>query len=172
MNAGWKADERILRKIIKNNCIPTNRDDSLQLNIYYRTPTTASIVMSNNPNRDHTPLKQANVVYFYKCTKGDCALLPKSGYVGLTTTSLSRRITMHLQTGGPKTHTEKYHDSPLTRQDMTENTQILTKTSDRRRLPVLEAVFIRELDPQINLQVNSRGTLLLYDGPLLSNVRM
>ena len=106
MNAGWKADERSLRKIIKNNCVPISREDKLELNIYYRTPTTANMIMSNNPNRDNAPLKQANVVYFYKCNKGDCALLPKSSYIGLTTTSLSRRITMHLQNGGPKAHTE------------------------------------------------------------------
>jgi len=172
MNAGWKTDERVLRNIIKNNCMPTNRQDELQLNIYYRTPTTANMIMSNNPSRDHALLKQANVVYFYNCTKGDCALLPKSGYFRLTTTSLSRRITMHLQTGGPKTHTERYHDATLTRNDMTENTRILTVTSDRRRLQVLEAVFIRELDSQINTQVNARGTLQLYDGPLLTNVRL
>ena len=121
--------------------------------------------MTNNPNRDKTPLKQANVVYFYKCTKGDCALLTKSGYVGLTTTSLSRRITMHLQSGGPKTHSETEHDTPLTRRDMTEHTTILGTASDKRRLPVLEAVLIREIDPYINMQTNARGTLHLYDGP-------
>ena len=167
MNTGWKMDEKVLRKIIQNNCVPTSSEDKLKLNIYYRTPTTAGMIMANNSTRDHSKLKQANVVYFYKCNKGDCALLPKSGYVGLTTTSLSRRITMHLQNGGPRTHTERYHDTPLTRKDMTENTKILAVTSDKRRLTVLEAVFIRELGPPINLQENARGTLQLYDGPLL-----
>ena len=76
---------------------------------------------------------------------------------------------MHLQNGGPRTHTEQYHDSPLTRQDMVENTHILATATDKRRLPVLEAVLIRELDPSINSQVNARGTLQLYDGPLLSD---
>ena len=170
MNPGWKTDEKVLHKIIKNNCIPTSDQDSIKLNIYYRTPTTANMIMSNNPNRDHTTLRQANIVYFYKCNKGDCALLPRSGYVGLTTTSLSRRITMHLQAGGPRTHNDRHHDSPLTRKDMTDNTRILATACDRRRLPVLEAVFIRELGPCINLQVNARGTLQLYDGPLLTNV--
>ena len=169
MNAGWKTDEKVLRRIVKANCAPTFRDDKLKLVIFYRTPTTASKVMTNNPTRDPATLKQANVVYFYKCSKGDCALLPKSGYVGLTTTSLSRRITMHLQTGGPKSHTDKHHDSPLTRADMVQNTRILIAASDKRRLPILEAVFIRELDPHINMQINARGTLQLYDGPLLTS---
>ena len=103
------------------------------------------MIMTNNPNRDRAPLKRNNVVFFYKCTKRDCAPLPKSGYVGLTTTSLSRRLTMHLQNGGPKTHTERNHpDSPLTRRNMVENTSILTATSDSRRLSALEAILIRQ----------------------------
>lgn len=171
MTPAWKMDEKVLRKIIRTNCAPTNREDQLQLNIYYRTPSTASMIMSNNPNRDRAPLKRTNVVYFYKCTKGDCALLPKSGYVGLTTTSLSRRITMHLQNGGPRTHTERTHpDSPLTRRDMVDNTKIIAATSDSRRLSVLEAILIRHLDPKINSQVNATGTLQLYDGPSLTNL--
>ena len=172
MNAGWKTDEQVLSKIVKNNCTPTKGQDKLKLSIYYRTPTTANLIMKNNHNRDLTPLKQANVVYFYKCRKGDCALLPKSGYVGVTTTSLSRRISMHLQTGGPKMHTERYHDTPLTRHDMTENTTILTATSDKRRLQVMESALIREIDPCINTQFNARGTLLLYDGPPLTSMRV
>ena len=170
MNAGWKTDEKVLQKIIKNNCVLAKSDDRLKLSIYYRTPTTANMIMSNNRNRDQAVLKQTNVVYFYKCNKGDCALLPRSGYVGLTTTSLSRRVTMHLQNGGPKSHSEEYHDLPLTRKDMTENTRILATTADKRRLSVLEAVFIRELGPHINLQVNARGTLQLYDGTFPSVV--
>ena len=79
---------------------------------------------------------------------------------------------MHLQTGGPKTHTETHHDTPLTRRDMTENTRILTTASDKRRLKVLEAALIREIDPSINSQVNAQGRLLLYDGPQMSTAHM
>ena len=52
---------------------------------------------------------------------------------------------------------------------MVENTHILATATDKRRLPVLEAVLIRELDPSINSQVNARGTLQLFDGPLLTD---
>lgn len=169
MNAGWKMDEKVLKRIVKNNCTPVNTQDRLVLSIYYRSPSTSNLIMSNNPNRDTSLLKQTNVVYFFKCKKADCELLPRSGYVGVTTTSMSRRITMHLQAGGPKTHTEKVHGTRLTRHDMTSSMQILAATSDKRRLQVLEAIYIRQLDPSINAQVNAQGTLLLYDGPQLAH---
>ena len=124
--------------------------------------------MRNSPACDKTTLKQSNIVYHFKCTIGDCALLPKSGYIGYTTTSLSRRLTMHLQSGGPQQHTQTEHDTRLTRQEIVSNTSIVAKASDRRRLVALEAIYIRERDPSINRQMNARGTLFLYDGNRLT----
>ena len=113
-------------------------------------------------SKDLSTLKQTNVVYHYNCTLGDCALLPRSAYIGQTTTSLSRRITMHLQQGGPRMHTWQEHNEQLTRKLMTENTKIIARASDVRRLVALEAIYIRELDPSINTQVNARGSLQLF----------
>ena len=120
--------------------------------------------MKNNPACDKTPLKQTNIVYHFKCTKGDCALLPKSGYVGYTTTSLSRRLTLHLQNGGPQQHTQTEHNARLTRQEIVANMSIVARARDRRRLVALEATLIKEREPAINRQLNARGTLQLYDG--------
>ena len=120
--------------------------------------------MANNMTRDKTPLKRTNIVYHFKCTKGDCALLPTSGYIGYTTTTLSRRLTMHLQSGGPQHHTETEHGTRLNRQDITKNTTILAGAPDWRRLVALEAILIREKDPSINRQTNARGILQLYEG--------
>ena len=71
---------------------------------------------------------------------------------------------MHLQSGGPLTHTDKHHHQQLTRHDLTTNTSILARGNSGRQLTALEAVFIRDMDPLINKQVNARGTLSLYDG--------
>ena len=164
MSPAYKADERALRSIVRRHCRPVTQGDQLQLIIFYQNPTTRSLLMKNNPTRDTDLLKQTNVIYSYKCTLGDCALRPNCNYIGLTTTSLSRRITMHLQSGGPKTHSDTHHGHRLTRQDMTKNTSILDECSDVRRLHMLEAVYIRDRDPLINRQVNARGTLALYEG--------
>ena len=165
MSPGYRADEQAIRNIIHRNCKPTDTADKVKLNIYYQNSKSSSLLLKNNMASDPSTLKQTNVVYHYKCTLGDCALLPCSAYIGNTTTSLTRRITMHLQQGGPLTHTRQYHDENLTRQLMTQNTKILTKTRDKRRLIALEAIYIREMDPTINKQVNARGTLQLLGGP-------
>ena len=167
MPPGYKADEAALKKIISRNCRPVEADNNIEINIYYRSPTVSGIIMRNNNNKDNTHLKQCNVVYRYKCQTGDCALLPNNGYIGCTTTSLSRRLTMHLQNGGPQIHSRTKHDCSLTRREIVTNTTILARADDRRRLLALEAIYIREEDPSINRQLNARGTLQLYEGPRL-----
>ena len=167
MTPGYKAEEQALQNIIKRNCKPAQTNDRIRLNIFYNSPTTTSLVMRNNMSFDPSPLKQTNVIYHYKCTIGNCAFLPNSGYVGYTTTTLSRRLTMHLQSGGPQQHTQQQHDSRLTRQQIVANTTIVAKASDWRHLVALEAITIRKRDPAINRQINARGTLHLYEGPRL-----
>ena len=61
--------------------------------------------MKNSPP-PHPTLKRTNVVYEYKCNMGDCEHLPSS-YIGMTTTTLSSRLTMHLQKGGPADHAKE-----------------------------------------------------------------
>ena len=120
--------------------------------------------MKNNLSHDSSLLKQTNVVYQYTCTHGDCARQLNCYYIGHTRTTLGRRITMHLQDGGPKRHLRDHHAMPLTREDMVKNTKILSRCTIPHKLQVLEAVFIRDCDPTINRQVNARGKLQLFEG--------
>ena len=164
MSPSYRQDEKALKIILKRNIKIRNPSDKLQLIIYYKNATTKSLVLRNNPSNDPSLLKRTNVVYHYRCRKGDCALLANNGYIGQTTTSLSRRTTMHLQQGGIRTHNDSHHpDDRLTRKDITDNISVLTQETNTRRLQVLEAIYIREMDPTINRQVNARGVLQLYD---------
>ena len=167
MSPAYKQDEKALKDIIKRNCTPIQQNESVALMIYYQSPNTASLLMTNNLSRDTSTLKQRNIIYRYKCTLGDCELLPNSAYIGLTTTTLSRRLTMHVQQGGPRKHTETEHGRNLTRTLLNENTTILAHESNAKRLSTLEAVYIRIFNPAINLQVNAKSSLALYDGPPL-----
>ena len=163
MTTAYKKEEEIIRNIVAKNCKPVQDEDNIKLVIYYRSPKVTNLVMNNNLSKDQSLMKKTNVVYQIRCTTGDCARRP-STYIGHTTTTLSRRITMHMQDGGPKRHHE-VHDTPLTRQLLIENTTILARCQNKKKLQVLEAVYIRDADPDINRQVNARGTLLLFDGP-------
>ena len=125
MSTAYKADEKALRDIIARNCIPSDPETNLRLIIYYKSPKTSNLVMNNNLSKDTSVLKASNVVYEFKCTAGDCARRSNSTYIGYTTTSLSRRLTMHLQTGAPKQHMRATHNSSLTRSILVENTSII-----------------------------------------------
>ena len=162
MTPAWKKDEKAIRSIVLQKCKPRQPDRNLTLTIYYQSPKTSSLVLQNNLQRDSAPLKQANLVYQFTCTYGNCATRTFH-YIGYTTTSLSRRLTMHLQNGGPKEHFKTYHNLPITRDILVAGTKILARCDDRRRLPVLEAVFIREIAPEINIQCKQLGTLALYE---------
>ena len=151
MSSAYKTDERILKSIVTNNTRCTHPDDTLKLVIYYTNRKTSSMVMKNNLTSSPDPLRQTNVVYSYKCTIGDCAL-QNVNYIGETTTTLSKRISGHLQTGAPKQHTLTAHNTDLSRLQMVQNTTILYHASDFHRLTIMEALLIRQDKPIINLQ--------------------
>ena len=96
-------------------------------------------------------LKQTNIVYKYTCNVGDCEL-QNSTYIGMTTTTLSRRLTMHLAGGGPKIHMQNNYNSTISRENLVQNTNILYYEPDFNRLQIMEAILIQELTPTINNQ--------------------
>ena len=154
----------MLRDIVHKNCTPIRPYNKLNLTIYYQLRSTSQMIMTNDLARDNSDLKARNVVYEYHCPVGDCVRQKNSSYIGYTTTTLSRRITMHLQNGAPEKHTRTNHGTTLTRSMMVTNTHIIARCNTKQKLTVLEAVFIRDRDPLINRQMDMKGSLSLYDG--------
>jgi len=119
------------------------------------------MIMKNN-TQDENELKANNVVYIYKCSHEDCKLR-NSAYIGHTTTSLSRRLTCHLQNGAPRDHALEAHGIQLTRNELVTNTKILTRERCQQKLQVKEAVLIKEMTPSLNIQYDFQGVLKLFD---------
>ena len=117
--------------------------------------------MRNN-QQTTTTLQETNVVYRFKCSTGDCATR-NVYYIGHTTTSLSRRLTMHLQDGGPKAHFHDHHGTRLTRDILTSNTTILARQNDKRRLAITETILIRDTTPVINTHIKTLTNIPLFD---------
>ena len=132
MTSAYKKDEKVLRDIVYRNCTPVAPYDRIKLIIYYQAPSTSKLVMTNDLSRDACDLKATNVVYEFQCPLGDCARR-KCSYIGYTTTTLSRRITMHLQNGAPERHTRLSHDKPLTRSMMVSNTNIIARCPRKKK---------------------------------------
>ena len=86
----------MLKTLIHRNILPTDPNKKIKLIIYYNKFKTSNIVIRNNSSPLIGVLQKANVIYKFRCTLGDCISDNNYIYVGLTSTTLSRRLTMHL----------------------------------------------------------------------------
>ena len=133
--------------------------------MYYKNPKVSNLLMKNNPMQNQTPLKSNCLIYEFQCPREECLPL-NIKYVGMTVTSLSRRLTMHLREGAPKKHMTDKHNETLTRDDLVTNTRILKQCSDPQRLQIYEALYIQEIRPLLNLQLTgTHKTLSLFNDP-------
>ena len=74
--------------------------------------------------------------------------------------NLEKRLTAHYYNGSIKTHYQHYHDKPITKEILKQNTTILLKENNFRKLAIKEALFILNEQPSINIQFNSFTSLL------------
>ena len=163
MSPAHKVDERVIRNIVHDCVKCTSPNDRIKLEIYYQNKKAHNLVMKNNALSDGSKLKRANVVYQFFCPHEDCRLHSAS-YIGSTSTTLSRRLTMHLREGSPKEHMSLRHSLSLTRKQLVENTIIIARSSAPNRLRILEALYIKDRNPTINKQVGSSAVTLALWG--------
>ena len=108
--------------------------------------------------------------------KGDCERLPprRKQYDGLTTNTLSRRLSFHLQSGAIRHHFETKHNTRITRKEIVNWTRIRYQVRDTNRLKILEALIINAEDPELNRQDTGKVRILklygnIYRGSSLGN---
>ena len=113
---------------------------------------TSNLVIRNNSSPSIGVLQKTNVIYKFKCPLGDCISDNNNIYVGLTSTTLSRRLTMHLSDTSSIAQHLKKHSCPTTqlRKILTDNTTILEHQNNKQKLQILEALHIRNLQPTLN----------------------
>ena len=168
MNSEYKLEDRVIRDIITSNVECTDPNKHLNIVIYYNTTKTSGIILQNNMHAKHLRkrqnghLQRTNVIYQYNCPEVGCRRLHTDKYIGATTTTLSRRLTMHQQEGAIKKHAKEHHKHDLTRQNLVQNTDIVETCNDHRRIWVAEAFYIREFSPFTNKQAQSAVTLSLW----------
>ena len=109
-------------------------------------------IIRNNSSPSIGVLQKTNVIYKFKCPLGDCISDNNNIYVGLTSTTLSRRLTMHLSDTSSIAQHLKKHSCPTTqlRKILTDNTTILEHQNNKQKLQILEALHIRNLQPTLN----------------------
>ena len=159
-----------MRKIITSNVKMKNPSDRLQIVIYYKSSKTRNLVMRNNMTPPVRNLAKTNLVYDFDCNEGECAHLPirERRYSGVTTCTISRRLSLHLQKGAIKQHYEEKHGRAITRKEIVDGTKARYYERDTRRLEVLESLIIRFEDPELNKQETGiRRKLKLFGSRVL-----
>ena len=158
MHSNYKTDERVIKDIVMKNTQCNNPDTKLNLIIYYKNPKTSNLVLKNNMSPPPTKLQTSNVVYKFICPyqHGEA----EESYIGETTTSLSRRLTMHKQSGSIQTHFQETHHVNVTREQLTENTTILAKENNKQKLLITEALLILKENPTLNIQFDNFYNIL------------
>ena len=160
MHRNYKIEERTLRSIILNNTKCTEKDQRLSIIFYYKNLKTCNLVMKNNTTSKSSPLCQTNVVYRFNCPMPHCKA---ESYIGMTQTTFSRRLTYHVQSGSIYKHCKQEHNCKPSRDQLIDNTIIISKASNRYRLAIKEALLILEHAPTINKQFdNFTNTLKLH----------
>ena len=167
MNPNYKKDEILLRRIIKDNVTMKDRRDGIQLILYYRSTKTRHLIMKNNLTPRVRDLARTNLIYDFHCAIDECARQQNRSerqYSGLTTCTISRRLTLHLQNGAIKIHCEEKHGRKPTRKEIVEMTKARYYESDIQRLETLEALIIRFEEPVINRQDTGKKKILKLYG--------
>ena len=83
-----------MKILIKRNILHIDPNKEIKL-IYYNKFKTSDLVI-NNSSLSIGALQKSNVIYQFKCTLGDCISENNNICVGLTSNTLSRRLTVHL----------------------------------------------------------------------------
>ena len=168
-SSAYKTDERVIKQIVQNNTRCINPNEKLNLIVYYTSKTTTSLICLNNQSPKCSELQRTNVVYEFTCKTGDCER-QKNSYIGMTTTTLSRRLTMHKSSGAIQAHMKSRHNRTVTREELEDNTEILRAETDFIRLRILEALYIQEKCPTLNQQATgNQRTLKLHNFPHTQN---
>ena len=146
----YKQECDAIKNIIQRGIHPTDANTIIKTRIYCKPNLTRSLFMRNStaprPPRETT----TNVVYQFTCKEGRCD--GSSTYIGRTSSTLRRRLQFHRNQGSIFQHFTEEHDRKPPLQYLIENTSIIHRETNFRRLQISEAVSITCQRPTINIQ--------------------
>ena len=120
------------------------------LSIVVCIPSTFCPTLGHHQGRIYYKSDVTFVLAYYNCVR--TFLLLEIMALAFTSTSLSRRLTMHLSDTSSIAQHLKKHSCPTTqlRKILTDNTTILEHQNNKQKLQILEALYIRNLQPTLN----------------------
>ena len=135
----FHCNYKIKKKLIKN-VLPTDPSKKIRLIIYDNKFQTSNQIISNNSSPTTEFLDWTNVVYMFKCPLGDCVSKENNTYISLSTTTLSRCLTIHLNYFSSITLHHKTHSTPKSkfRKILVENSTIKAHETNKLQLQILK----------------------------------
>ena len=150
MTSQYKMDEKKLKQIMNTYVSPVAENKVVKLIVYYKTRRLSNLFIRNRSHYNDEFHLSHHVVYKYTCEKEGCNSL---SYIGYTTCSLGERFKMHTSTGSICKHLrEKHQAQRIPKTELLENTKILVRYPDKRRLIIAEALLIKTERPALNSQ--------------------
>ena len=94
---------------------------------------------------------------------GDCISEMNYIYIGLTSSTLSRKLTLQLSHTSSIAQLFKEYSCPTNefRKILTENTTTLEQQNNQQKLQILDALYIRNLQPKLN-RINFETSANVY----------
>ena len=157
MHHNHKIDEKVLKEIITSNVKSNDTNERINVIFYYKNLKTFNLVMKNNLMTKPSPLCRTNVIYEFVCPLPHCKA---EKYIGMTQTTVSRRLSYHAQSGSIFKHFDNKHNCKPTRDTLINNTNIIASAENRYKLSIKEALLIREKNPAINKQYDNFVNIL------------
>ena len=121
------------------------------LRTYSKPNLTSSLLMRNSTAPKVTHANETNIVYEFKCPDDACQRRSIT-YIGLTTTTLKRRMQGHRNSGAIHEHFIEAHDRKPEVKELVDNTSVINKEALNQRLRIAEAVSIELRRPNLNVQ--------------------
>ena len=146
MTTNYKSEEKFFNSTISKYVQPTEEGNSINLHIYYKNKKLKNLFVRNSSINSDV----YSVVYKYTCQLEPCN--GSHTYIGYTTTLLKQRLTSHTQQGSIQKHNSKVHNKKAKLRELLENTQVLTKFSNKTDLHIAEALLIKSMTPSLNEQ--------------------
>ena len=141
----------MLKNLIQENVLPTDptkkKKKLSNLKKKIIKFKISNLIFSNNSFLSSEYLARTNVVHMFKCPWRDCVSNENNTYVGPNATTLSRRLTMHLNDCSTIDLHLKTHSIPKSkfRKIRVENTIIIAHEINKLRLQIQEALHIKKL---------------------------
>ena len=153
MSSQYKQEEANLKKIISDYITPTDADDRIQLNIFYKNKKLRNLFIKNNPHNNlnnNDVMEKSRAVYMYECDKQECQ--PCTSYIGYTECTLKDRIRNHAQNGAIRSHNLEKHKLKITTNEIAQCTKVLRQLNTKEELTIAEAIYIKFHNPILNGQ--------------------